>query len=56
MQDDDGGIQYFQQLGLLQEFNEIFNLDEVTNYEHSYYDFRSIRHWKIHCHAQHESR
>ena len=54
MSDDDGGLQWFQQQGLEQQFNDIFNLNEVKNYEHSNNDIRAIRHREINWPTQHE--
>ena len=54
MGDDDGGMQWFQQLGL-EQFNEIFRDNEVKTNEHSDNDIRTERHRKIYQPTQHES-
>lgn len=55
MGDDDGGLQWFQQAGLEQNFQEIFGHREVKNYERSNNDTWAIRNRKINQPAQHES-
>ena len=43
MGEDDGGMQWFQQAGLEQNFQEIFGHREVRNYEASRFNRKEVR-------------